>query len=142
MTIPDFRDDGLLPLGVHKATEAEVRERFGQSNLRRIDLMDRLSRWLALARIVTAQRFLVDGSFVTAKAEPNDVDCACWLPRDFEQQYEWGRLEAIQLEQSIYSGMPKELYAARSKAEWDYWVDFFSHTRKPDVSKGVVEVIL
>jgi hypothetical protein len=143
MAIPEFRDDGYLPMGLHKASEAEVRERFGSVNSRRIELMDRVSKWLELARVVKAHRFLVNGSFVTAKAEPNDVDCVCWLPRDFEQQYEWGRYEAVQLQSMIYLGAPKELYRAHDFDEWNLWLELFSKTREPTMTyKGIVEVQL
>jgi hypothetical protein len=141
MPIPDFRDDGYLPMGLHKASEAEVRERFGSANSQRIDLMHRLAVWLSWARVVQAQRFLVDGSFVTAKSQPNDVDCVCWLPRDFRQQWEWGRYEAVKLQESVYRGQPKELYDCYTPVEWNWWVDFFSGTRD-EQRKGIIEVIL
>ena len=64
--IPDFRADGFLPAGLHLATEAEVTFRFGTATQQRKRLALRLRRWLELARVVNAQRFLVDGSFVTA----------------------------------------------------------------------------
>jgi hypothetical protein len=42
MTIPDFRDDGRLPEGVHLAAEAEVMFRFGV--WLEDDFSDRVSR--------------------------------------------------------------------------------------------------
>lgn len=77
--IPDFRDDGYLPEGVHLASEAEVTFRFGASSPRRRRLVLRLRRWIELARLTGASRFLVDGSFLTAKEEPNDVDAVVLL---------------------------------------------------------------
>src|SRR5688572_27925489 len=102
MAIPGFRDDGYLPIGLHKATETEVAAQFGQTTAARVRLMAQLSPWLALSRRVGALRFLVNGSFVSSKAEPQDVDCVCWLPADFEQQYEWGKYEAFRLREDIY----------------------------------------
>jgi len=78
MAIPDFRDDGRLPEGLHLATEAEVTFRFGAATPRRRRLALRLRRWLELARAVAAKRFLVDGSFVTAVDNPADVDVVIW----------------------------------------------------------------
>ncbi|MFG0254816.1 MAG: DUF6932 family protein [Rhodopirellula sp. JB053] len=72
--IPDFRDDGYLPEGLHLATEAEVTFRFGSDTPRRKRLALRLRRWIDLARAVSARRLFVDGSFVTSKSKPNDVD--------------------------------------------------------------------
>jgi hypothetical protein len=45
--------------------------------------MDSL-RWLVdLARRAGAQRIVVNGSFVTVKLEPNDVDCVLLIGPDF-----------------------------------------------------------
>ena len=143
MAIPDFRDDGYLPMGIHPATEAEVSERFGKGNVQRAVLMNRLSTWLAQASAVKAVRFLVDGSFVTAKDEPNDVDCAVWVPRDFDVQYRWGRLEAVKLYQADASGQPAEIYLVNEQIEWDYWVRLFGRIREDSKKrKGIVEVLL
>jgi len=143
MAIPDFREDGYLPIGVHKATEAEVRERFGSSTLRRMMLMERLADWLSLARTIKAQRFLVDGSFATIKVDPNDVDCVIWLPQDFIQQFEWGRIEAVTLFKVMESRSPKELFGAFVHNDWDEWIQFFSRVRgRETILKGMVEVQL
>jgi hypothetical protein len=85
MPIPAFRPDGYLPVGLHRALEAEVVDRFGRESERRRALMARVATWLSLARTVQARRFLLDGSFVTTKPAPKDVDCACLLPLDFEE---------------------------------------------------------
>lgn len=91
MPIPTFRADGYLPAGLHLASEAEVLFRFGASNRRRRRLALRLRHWLELARQVGARRFLVDGSFVTTKPEPDDIDAVVLLPTDFESQVQSGR---------------------------------------------------
>ena len=85
--IPDFRPDGYLPEGLHDATEADVTFRFGSSTPRRRRLSFRFHRWLELARATRARRFLLDGSFVTDKPEPNDIDAVVLVADDFEQNY-------------------------------------------------------
>ena len=143
MPIPEFRPDGYLPQGVHLAAESEVAERFGQANLRRQALMTRVADWLRLARAVQAKRFLVDGSFVTAKTEPEDVDCVCWLPLDFEDQLGGGSEPAARLYQMLITRQPEELFGVFSKQRWEGWIEFFTQTREPDGRrKGVVEVLL
>jgi hypothetical protein len=76
MTIPRFDANGNLPPGVHKATVRQVVRRFGWNGRRR-----RVCAGLeeALANLVGAgvERVWIDGSFVTAKELPNDVD-GCW----------------------------------------------------------------
>lgn len=141
--IPDFRDDGYLPEGVHLATEAEVPFRFGASSPRRRRLVLRFRRWLELSRLTHASRFLVDGSFVTAKREPNDIDTVVLLAADFEQQISRGLEPAFELEQMLLSRRPEEIFAAEDSRDWDDWVEFFSRTRETDGRrKGLVEVQL
>lgn len=69
--IPEFRNDGYLPEGLHIATEAEVTFRFGTDTPRRRRLVLRLRRWIKLSRAISAPRLFVDGSFISAKRERN-----------------------------------------------------------------------
>jgi hypothetical protein len=139
--IPDFRDDGYLPDGVHLATEADTTFRFGTSSRQRQRLALRLRRWLQLARVVGAKRFFVDGSFVTAKPEPNDVDAVIWLPDDFSDRLNRGDMEAVELDSMLVTRRPEELFAAEDRRDWDEWVEFFGRTRESDGRrKGIVEI--
>lgn len=143
MPIPAFREDGYLPTGLHEASKEEVIARFGQSTPRREYLMGRLRHWLELARAVGARRFFINGSFVTDKAEPGDVDAVVWLPDDFRAQVEVGNPEAIELQTMLRTREPKELFPAHSQEMWEGWVGFFNQTREADGRrKGVVEVRL
>jgi hypothetical protein len=143
MPIPAFRPDGYLPVGLHRALEAEVVDRFGRESERRRALMARVATWLSLARTVQARRFLLDGSFVTTKPAPKDVDCACLLPLDFEEQYNAATGAAVSLYDMLVSRQPEELFGVFSLPQWEEWVDFFSQTREADGRrKGVVEVVL
>lgn len=75
MPLPPFNVDGDLPPGVYVATLSEVLERFGNGSLQRCAVSDRLKRLYQLASSTRQlARFVVFGSFITAKDEPNDVD--------------------------------------------------------------------
>lgn len=78
-SIPAFRGDGYLPEGLFQATLAEITFRFGTSSRRRRFLTLRLRRWTELARQTGAERMFVDGSFVTAKEHPSDIDAVVLL---------------------------------------------------------------
>lgn len=81
--IPHYNDDGYLPPGIHRATLEEIAVRFGQESELRQAQMESL-RWLVyLAQRAGAQRIIVNGSFVTDKLEPNDVDCVLLIGVDF-----------------------------------------------------------
>jgi hypothetical protein len=86
LMIPRCDDEGYLPPGIHPATLEEIAARFGQESELRQAQMQSL-RWLVeLARRAGVQRIVVNGSFVTDKLEPNDVDCVLLIgpgfPRD------------------------------------------------------------
>ncbi len=141
--IPDFRDDGYLPEGLHVSTEAEVTFRFGSSTPRRRRLILRLRRWLELSRSTHARRFLVDGSFVTAKGEPHDIDAVVLLAHDFEQQVFDGLEAALEFEEMLLTRRPEEIFAAEDTRDWNDWVEFFSRTREADGRrKGLLEIQL
>ncbi len=142
-TIPSFRADGYLPGGLYCATEAEVTFRFGVLTRRRRRLILRVRRWIELARQVEAIRLLIDGSFVTAKEEPDDIDAVILLPPDFERQIEDEIEPALELEEMLLTRRPEEIFAAEDESDWNDWVEFFSRTREADGRrKGLVEIQL
>lgn len=142
-TIPPFRLDGYLPEGVHVSSEADILFRFGSASRRRRRLALRLRRWIALGRKIGATRLLVDGSFVTAKDEPYDVDTVILLPQDFSRQLELKHAPALELEKMLLTRRPEEIFAAEDDTDWNEWMMFFSQTREPDRRrKGLVEIRL
>ena len=69
---------GYLPPGVHHASWAEVVARFGQGEVRARLAAGLLAALRALAA-AGCRSVLLDGSFVSSKAEPGDYDAA-WEP--------------------------------------------------------------
>src|SRR4051812_31893642 len=110
--IPAFRPDGYLPEGLHSASEAELTFRFGSASARRRRLAIRVRCWIELARAVGALRLLIDGSFVTEKLDPHDVDAVILLPADFHDQVSGGNADALELEQMLLTRRPEELFGA------------------------------
>jgi uncharacterized protein DUF6932 len=75
--IPPFSAAGILPPGLHDAEDwAEVVRRFG-GTARRFELLGKLRLGLNNLRDAGCPWVLLDGSFVTSKPDPNDVD-GCW----------------------------------------------------------------
>jgi hypothetical protein len=141
--IPPFRPDGYLPEGLHLASEAEVVFRFGSSTKRRRPLVLRLLHWVELARITGCTRLLIDGSFVTAKAEPDDIDAVVLLTPEFHRQLGRGIDAAVELEEMLLTRRPEEIFAAEDETDWNDWIEFFSRTREADNRrKGLVEIRL
>jgi hypothetical protein len=81
---PEFNERGELPVGIHAATLDEVIKHFGTTP-RRVVITRRLERIYQLARSTgLLARFIVFGSFVTAKPEPNDVDIFLLMEDSFD----------------------------------------------------------
>ena len=76
MALPQFRQDGTLPVGEHNTTWAEFASRFGGNN-RRKALLGGLHSVLVELQRVGCRTVWIDGSFVTIKSEPKDFDM-CW----------------------------------------------------------------
>lgn len=80
--IPAFDEGGNLPPGVHEADWDEIAQRFGWTSRRR-ELLAGLKAALEPLRQAGCRRIFVNGSFVTDKDEPGDIDVA-WDPTDVD----------------------------------------------------------
>ena len=96
MPLPIFNDGGDLSPGVHKSSLADVGTRFGSSSDRRKLLAHRLERIHQIAlQTGYLARFVVFGSFVTDKLEPNDVDVFMIMDDNFEMGSLVGELRLL-----------------------------------------------
>jgi hypothetical protein len=132
--IPKFNANGYLPPGIHLATLEEVAARFGhESELRQVQ-MESLHWLLELARRAGVQRLVVNGSFVTDKVEPNDVDCVLLIGPDFPRD--------ASAEAELSVGLPFiNMELVNPRAFQRFTEKTFATDRKL-VPKGMIEVIL
>src|SRR5436190_450248 len=82
--IPTFID-GVLPEGIYRCSMEEVVQRFGafQESDRRPRLTEALKLYITEVRnLGVAQAVIIDGSYVTMKARPNDIDLILVLRKD------------------------------------------------------------
>ena len=85
MPLPGFSEAGDLPRGIHLASLGTAVARFGTGSNRRKLLAIRLERIHGIAsQTGHLVRFVVFGSFVTAKKEPNDVDVFMIMDDNFD----------------------------------------------------------
>lgn len=132
--IPDFNDDGNLPAGIYQATLEEIAARFGkESELRTVQLES--LQWLVdLARRAGARRLIVNGSFVTDRLEPNDVDCALLIGSDFPMDAD--------AEAELLAGLPFiDLHLLSDEVFEDFVQRIYGSDRQ-DEPKGMIEVSL
>ena len=148
MSIPALTSDGLLPEGVHDCTLDEIRERFGQFQRsdRRCRLFDRLEAYVRDAqRSGVVKAIIVDGSFVTDKDVPSDIDLVVVAPPP-------GILPAT-LRPAEYNVLSKRhvrrqfgmdmLLAQEGQTEVAEHVEFFSQVREhPELRKGMLRLAL
>jgi hypothetical protein len=84
MALPAFNEHGDMPVGVHPATIDEICARFTGATAERQAATKNLRRICDLARSTRKlQRFIVFGSYITAKPAPNDVDVVLLMCDDF-----------------------------------------------------------
>ena len=132
--IPDFDERGYLPAGVHLASLDEIDARFGrQSEVRQVQ-MESL-RWLVeLARRAGVRRLIINGSFVTKRLEPNDVDCVLLTGQGLSHDKD--------VDREIRGGLPFLQIALIGQEDFDFMVDTVFATDRKRIPKGVVEVVL
>jgi hypothetical protein len=148
MPIPEMDETGFLPEGVHEATLDEVRERFGrfQRTVRRPALFAKLSLFLAEVRACDlVEAVILDGSFVTAKDEPSDIDLILILRPDHDYQaelrpFEYNILARPRVRRRFRFDI---LLAPLGSIRYDECVGFFQGVKgNPDRRKGLIKVLL
>jgi hypothetical protein len=143
-TLPVLNEEGDLPPGVHRASLADVLDRFGHGSVQRRAVADRLNRIYQLA-VSTGKlaRFVVFGSFVTVKAEPNDVDVVLLMEDTFDLASVTGEAALVfqHLEADTHLGA-SVFWSKRSgaiggeQAMIEYW-----QTRREGGRRGIVEIV-
>ena len=93
---PGFDKTGDLSVGIHQGTLEEVIRHFGSGSLQRRLVGQRLERIYKLA-YTTGQvaRFIVFGSFGTAKVDPGDVDIFLLMEDTFDSTQVHGEAAII-----------------------------------------------
>lgn len=82
--LPEFDEHGNLPPGIHQATLHEVVDRFGDSrSLKRRSVTNSFEEFYDFIQEF-AVGIYINGSYVTSKLAPNDVDLLVILPSDFD----------------------------------------------------------
>jgi hypothetical protein len=150
--IPDLTKEGLLPPGVHAATIEEIECRFARLNHRacREKLWASFVDYLAKIKpIGIVQAVFVDGSFITSKTKPTDIDLVIELPQTSSPAV----IQALQRPEFDSDLVKKQssLHIFFSQPGASDWVDFFQEIKardlvplglKPNARKGILRVTL
>jgi len=148
MPIPALNSNGLLPAGIFDCTLAEVRTRFGsfQSSDHRARLFVRLEELVqAMRSSGSFEWLLIDGSFVTARPAPNDIDCVAVLRPgpDFERDLPMSEYALVSRALLHVRYGFDVIVAERDSQLYRTYIEFFSRVREaPDVRKGLLRLSL
>ncbi len=136
--------DGELPLGVHAASLREVLDRFGVGSAQRTALALRLDRVYRVAQ-ATGQlvRFVVFGSFVTSKAEPQDVDVFLVMADAFDASGLTGDARLLFDHGAAQAHFGASVFWVRRGAAWpdeQAAVEFWQ-VKRGGSRRGIVEIV-
>jgi hypothetical protein len=143
MPLPAFNEEGDLSPGVYRATLAEVLERFGHGSVQRRAVSERLKRLYQLTFSTGhLARFVVFGSFVTAKDDPNDVDVVILMEDTFDVASVAGETALVfqHMEADVHFGasvfwMCRSGALGGEQAMIEYW-----QGRREGGKRGIVEI--
>jgi hypothetical protein len=134
MLLP-FDEYGYLPVGIHVSTIDQLVGRFGAGSPEREVEAAELLRFVEWARHAGVRRLLVNGSFVTAVAAPNDVDLVILPGTDYPRNQ-----AALGAEELLWPFL--RVFVAADDADLQTWATSDFGTDRESRPKGVVEVIL
>jgi hypothetical protein len=142
--IPVFDEQGNLPPGVHIAEWQEVKETFGFSE-RRISLLERVYEALTNLKGAGCQTAYLDGSFVSSKESPGDID-VCYDPRGIVG----ARLDPVFLDFSNLRAAQKakygcEFFPSSATASLNprlTYLEFFQKDKYTEEAKGIIALEL
>lgn len=146
MPIPELTAAGVLPAGIHEATLAEVEAQFGMFNGsdERVRLFQRFEQFIQDVHFWgNVEEILVDGSFVTSKQRPSDIDLILVYRADFDL----GSQVRPQEYNLINKKRARRVYGfdvfpvPSGSIEREKWVSYLSEdTRSGQEGKGLLRV--
>lgn len=141
---PEFNSEGDLPVGIYEASLSNVIEHFGAGTPQRRIVSRRLVRIFELASSTGhLSRFIVFGSFVTSKREPNDVDIFMLMEDSFDVSQVTGAATVVFRQSTAQNWLGASIFWLRRFAaiggeqaaieDWQF--------KRDGTRRGIVEVI-
>ncbi len=146
--LPALNGHGVLEPGLHDLTLSEIAELFGrfQRTDRRLDLFNRLVALVdEIKTLAFSRHLIIDGSFITAKDEPSDIDLIFvvregTLPFDgLINPFEYNALSSRRLKKLYDFDV---LVVSEESAAYDRYIEYFSRLKEgpTGVRKGLVRL--
>ncbi|MGB7540734.1 MAG: hypothetical protein WBM28_01810 [Burkholderiales bacterium] len=145
---PALNTHGLLEPGIYDLSLSQIESLFGkfQRTDRRLELFRRLSALVEeIGAYDFARRLIVDGSFITSKDEPSDIDLIFvvkegTLPlKTMINPYEYNALSSRRLKKKYDFDV---LVVDEHSGAYDHYIEYFSRLKEGpnDVRKGLVRL--
>jgi len=143
VALPPLTDAGELPLGVHRASLREILDQFSVGSAQRKVLALRLDRVYRLAEATNhLARFVVFGSFVTSKLEPQDVDVFLVMDDTFDASQLAGDASPLFDHAAAQAHFGASVFWVRHRAAWpdeQAAVEFWQ-VKRGGGRRGIVEI--
>ena len=138
--LPEFNKYGNLPAGIYKSSITCIENKFGKSSEERISLFNNFRKFLKILSPFkkNIKRLILDGSFVTSKESPGDIDCIMIIENNFRFIPEI--VEELGNSKELYN-IHLFTFEEKNTESCRGMLNFFSKDKdlKP---KGIIEVIL
>ncbi|MBU4228133.1 hypothetical protein KJ813_08110 [bacterium] len=138
--LPEFNKYGNLPAGIYKSSISCIENKFGTSSEERISLFNDFRKFLKMLSPFkkNIKRLILDGSFVTSKESPGDIDCIMIINNNFRFIPEI--VEELGNSKELYN-IHLFMFEEKNIESCRGMLNFFSKDKdlKP---KGIIEVIL
>jgi hypothetical protein len=141
--LPPLTENGELPVGVHLGSLREVLDRFGIGSDQRKAVALRLVRVHRIAHATGhLARFVIFGSFVTSKSEPNDADILLVMADAFDASQLRGEASLLFDHGAAQAHFGTSVFWLRRLAAWpneqaaiEFW-----QVKRGGGRRGIVEV--
>lgn len=141
---PAFDSNGDLPIGIHQATLTEILQHFGTGTPQRELVGQQLERIFLLANSTgQVARFIVFGSFVTAKSSPGDVDIFLLMEDSFDVAQVHGEAALVFDTQKTQDVLGASIFWIRKQIMFSDEQEFIEdwQIKRDESRRGIVEVI-
>ena len=147
MSIPDFNSYGLLPEGIYTATIDEIEEKFcniGDTKKRK-NLFHTFKHYLEGLKAHNVKYDLyIDGSFVTKKCSPGDIDILLFYDWKYNNR-DWEYLLSDDIIKIKFNGLqvlPAFLGTESEELTIEFAMSHFDEYTNEEMKKGIVKVII
>jgi len=148
MAIPVLNNQGFLPDGIHPCTLDEAKARFGafQGSDRRPMLWAKLREFLReVEASAIVEAVLLNGSFVSGKPDPNDIDLILVVPAAHDFSVDLAPVEYNVLsKRRVFRRYGFDVLVARAGSDrLRRYVEFFQQVRlAPGQRKGILRLVV